>query len=375
MALDRSIRLLCALGGASSSRVLNLCAIGLAQAANSAFHEAPFFISPVLNTSIILKHSLRGNEQDMFVEKRTISTKVIVPFNTKDLTMGGHSLFVGQKHFRQVIEDVGNYKDAANLQRDIDVLCLLDALPSLDPFLVREQLDRTGIKPDACYFSLSSADQQRMAEYSSTEVQKLTMMATGGGGNNVSTQRMTKALLSNEVNELLDPFRVTLQLDPAQFGEGIYSWRGFLYYKWGLQEMWPRLVSVLHAMKALRPMGKLSAEEKAYLKYITDAIIIAVKSAHVAVRNTIAIYDDAYSGLIDRKDPKQFREFLLNAPALFVDLGEKMGAMSHIVSFWQYRFPDAAPRSIDAEDLVLIFQDFAQSMGLDTAATSSNRKR
>jgi len=369
MATDRSIRMLCALGGASSSRVLNLCSLAAVEANNPGYRAAPFFVSSVFNTAIILKHSLRDSEHGFFAGKRALSTKVIVPFNTKDLAMGGRSLFVGQKNFREVIEDVGNYKQQSDLQHDIDVLQLIDSLPSLDPFLVREHLSRSGFKPDPCYFSLSSADQQRMADYSSSEVQKLTFMATGGGGNirDASTQRMTKALLSNEVNELLDPFRVTLQLDQSQFGEGIYSWRGFLYYKWGLQELWPQLMAALRSMKVLIPSGKISVGEALYLKGITDSIIVGVKASNAAVRKTIAIYDDAYAGLIERKDPKQFRDFLLSAPALFVELGEKMGAMSHIVSFWKYRFPEARPKAPDAEELMMIFQDFALSLSLETA--------
>ena len=43
----------------------------------------------------------------------------------------------------------------------------------------------------------------------------------------------------------------------------------------------------------------------------------------------------------------RFREFLLGAPALFLEIGEKMGAMSHVTSFWQYRFPAGAPRTVD----------------------------
>jgi hypothetical protein len=361
--------MLCALGGASSSRVLNLCSLAAPQANNPGYKAAPFFLSPVLNTAIILKHSLRANEQGFFARKRALSTKVIVPFNTKDLAIGGRSLFVGQKNFRQTIEDVGNYQEQSNLQRDIDVLQRIDGLPSLDPFLVRELLGRSGFKPDACYFTLSGADQQRMADYSSSEVQKLTLMATGGGGNvsDASTQRMTKALLSNEVSELLDPFRITLQLDQSQFGDGIFSWRGFLYYKWGLQELWPRLMTTLRSMKRLRPSGKISTEEEQYLKGITASLIVGVKASNEAVRKIIAVYDNAYAGLVERKDPKQFRDFLLSAPSLFLELGEKMGAMSHIVSFWQYRFPEAFPIAPDAEELVMIFQDFAQSMGLETA--------
>jgi hypothetical protein len=36
-----------------------------------------------------------------------------------------------------------------------------------------------------------------------------------------------------------------------------------------------------------------------------------------------------------------------------------MGGISHIVTFWRYRFPPGAPAVIDAEELSIIFQDFA----------------
>jgi hypothetical protein len=36
--------------------------------------------------------------------------------------------------------------------------------------------------------------------------------------------------------------------------------------------------------------------------------------------------------------------------------------MSHITSFWNYRFPVGAPRTADAEELVAIFQDFTKSL-------------
>ena len=58
-------------------------------------------------------------------------------------------------------------------------------------------------------------------------------------------------------------------------------------------------------------------------------------------------------------------DFLLNAPSMFLELGEKMGSMSHIASFWRYRFPDGAPKLADADELMSIFLDFAQSFGLD----------
>jgi hypothetical protein len=60
---------------------------------------------------------------------------------------------------------------------------------------------------------------------------------------------------------------------------------------------------------------------------------------------------------------------------MFLDLGEKLGAISHIVSFWQYRFPPVRPRGVDAEELSAIFQDFASGFGERLKGESSLIKK
>ncbi|HKX36479.1 MAG TPA: hypothetical protein VJM79_07420, partial [Rhizorhapis sp.] len=61
------------------------------------------------------------------------------------------------------------------------------------------------------------------------------------------------------------------------------------------------------------------------------------------------------------------REFLLGAPKLFLDIGDRMGAISHITSFWNYRFPVGAPRSAYVDELIAIFQDFSRGMATEFA--------
>ena len=67
------------------------------------------------------------------------------------------------------------------------------------------------------------------------------------------------------------------------------------------------------------------------------------------------------SGLIDGK-PQVFRDFLLDAPAMFCELGERLGAVSHIVSFWNFRFPKGQPSAISAPELADILSDFEDSL-------------
>ena len=368
MATDRTVRSLSALSGASSSRVLNLLAIGLTQAENQGHRNAPLFGSFIINNSIILKHRLRADEIDLFPVRRVLATKVIIPFERSDLKVGGRSMFIGQQGFETLLREVGNYADDAEMKRDMDVLRMIDSVPSLDPFLLREHLRGNDIHPDSSYFEISVADQQRMHDYAAIEISRLTAMASGkggGGAHSASTGRMVSALLSSEVNEKLEPLRATLNLNPEEFCEGVFSWRGFIYYKWSLGEFWPNLIKTLKDLKAIRPMGKVNSEQTAFLNASKEAIIRGARDNSNAVRKVIDVYDNAYASLIERQDPRTFRDFLLSAPSLFLEIGEKMGAMSHVTSFWQYRFPPGAPKVADAEELTNIFQDFTRSFGLD----------
>ena len=362
MSADRSLRCLSALSGASSNRVLNLVAIGAANAENPNFRHAPLFTSKIINGAIILKHRLRADEADFFHARRAQATKIIIPFERTDLGAGGQSLFIGQRGFESLLREVGNYRDLADMKRDLEVMRLIDGVPSLDPFLLREHLRTYDFHPDASYFDISAADQQRMYDYAAQEVSRLTALASGKGGHSASTGRMVAALLSNEVNEKLEPLRATLNLAPDEFSEGVFSWRGFIYYKWCLEEFWPGLIRALRDIKTIRPAGKLVGDERAILEDGKSQILRGAKLTSSEIRRIIAVYDKAYGDMIDEKNPKLFREFLLGAPRLFLEIGEKMGAMQHITSFWQYRFPAGAPKHVDVEELITIFQDFTKGM-------------
>src|SRR5258706_958434 len=115
MAVDRSVRSLSALEGASSSRVLNLVAIAEANADNEGHRTAPLFLSNILNRSLVLKHRLRADEVDFFPTRRALVTKIIIPFERTRLKCRRHSLVGGQLGFAEILQEAGNYKEVADL--------------------------------------------------------------------------------------------------------------------------------------------------------------------------------------------------------------------------------------------------------------------
>ena len=132
-------------------------------------------------------------------------------------------------------------------------------------------------------------------------------------------------------------------------------------------ELWPQLVKCLRHLQSLQPMGPISRDQKIDLDAARQRILSGAKLNSNGVRKLLQVYEDAYDSLLCGRDPRQFRKFLLDAPALFLDIGEKMGALSHITSFWNYRFPVGAPRAAHADELIVIFQDFSRGIAAEFA--------
>ena len=93
------------------------------------------------------------------------------------------------------------------------------------------------------------------------------------------------------------------------------------------------------------------------------------KTIHRRVRDvstTLQTYDVAFARLTQSGDAVAFRDFLLASPALFLEFGERVGMISHIASFWRYRFPKGAPLKAGAEDILDLLQDFETGLAQPT---------
>jgi hypothetical protein len=363
---DRAVRNLEHLrGSASTARVLNLLRVweenGDSRAdgavRNPDWAARPVFRTPALNRSLIIKHRLRRNEFDLFTGRRQVATKVVIPIEDDDLKTGGRYVFVNQIGFeRSMTEAFG----VQSTHPDIETLRLIDRLPSLDPFLLREQLRRGGLDPAPCYFSISEGDLQRMTAFVRSEIEPLVTLSLGGDTLAVahdSAARMASKILSNTPGNQLDALRQTLRLAPEQYEEGVFCWKGFLYYKWTLAALLTDVAAVAEAVRTIRPVGTLDPQAKEYIARGRDVLRGRIIKTCDEVSRTLRVYDDAYAKLTQEGRPIAFRDFLLDAPSMFSRLGDQLGAVQHIVSYWRFRFGPGAP-PVNVEELMDIFMDF-----------------
>jgi hypothetical protein len=347
---------------ASTARVLNLLRIGQRSAGDPEHGENPFFRHPHLNRCIILKHRLRRDEREIFGDGRLTATKIVIPIDGADLKLGGRSVFVDQLNYEAVMAASLGERWMAQSE-DREMLELLDALPSLDPFLLREHLKRHGRTPARCYFEVSDSDLARMHRYVETEIRQLIDLCFDGAdtGRAGAGAKLVRKILSITVDEDTEPLRLTLRLEKNDYQEGVFCWKGFLYYKWTVAEQLKDVERVAAAISSMRSSGPAEADVKAYLQKARDSLSRSILLVRDAARETLTVYDRAFASLLDGQ-PQAFRDFLLSAPTMFADLGERLGAVNHIASFWRFRFPAGRPAFIGAEELCEIFMDFEDSL-------------
>ncbi|MDR3509058.1 MAG: hypothetical protein P4L64_14290 [Caulobacteraceae bacterium] len=347
---------------ASTARVLNLREVAQRMSADPDFMARPMFKNPDLNRAIIVKHRLRSNELEEFTLPRATATKILLPIDHCDLKMGARYLFVGQKGFDELLQETFNIQIGFD-SNDYRTLRLLDETPSLDPFLLREQLKRHGLEPARCYFDLSPADTRRMLTFAQHEIEPLIHMSIGQDPAFAARARkLAHMILSNVSSADLDPLRRTLMLEQNQYQEGIFCWKAFLYYKWRLNELLPDVTQVSKQIETVRPRGVVDIDTRTLLVQLRENIRSAFMASLRRVRDTLSVYDRAYQGLTQQQNPIAFRNFLLQAPDLFNELGDRLGAVDHVISFWRFRFPSNRPVMITGDELADIFTDFEFSL-------------
>lgn len=359
---DRTVRNLAYLRrSASTARVLNLLKVAAEHAGDPDWSERPLFQSHALSRSLIIKHRLRRNEVDLMPRRRQVVTKIVIPIDTADLKAGGRYFFVGEHGFDRLVRDNFGLTDD---HPDLKTLRLLDDLPSLDPFLLRERLRQGGMDPSPCYFAIGEADLLKMSGFVSREIEPLVALSMEAFGNidaRYSAARLTGKLLSNDPGDRMEALRVVLRLEPEQYQEGVFCWKGFLYYKWVLASLMSEVAEVADAVLTVKPIGKMDTPAREYLDRGRDVLRHRIGRACDNVSATLKVYDDAYAALTQAGAPMQFRDFLLHSPTMFTTLGDQLGALQHIVSFWRFRFAKGSAR-INVDELIDIFMDFESGL-------------
>lgn len=349
----------------STERVLNLPLVKERWGEDPDYLERPLLKTRRLNEAMILKHTPREHEKATLELDVISATKIVLPFCSDDLDLGGQSVLFEQPDAEDMLCDaLGRRATDEDLRHDFGVLRVIAELPSLDPYLLSERLRRDGYKVSNRYFDVSEADAQKMREHVNGQIKNLVMLAfSSGSGGEVAglAEKFTKIFLQNETSEELKPLRQTMRMSEAEYAEGMFAWKGFLYYQWKLDALREALKPVAREILSVH-IKQAAPDELQHFRAAGERIIKKLGIGAANVQRALAQYDEAYDALVGRGEPGAFRDFLLAAPQMFMETGVQLATLSHIISFWRFRFPADRPKAINSWDAYDLFQEFESSL-------------
>ena len=230
---------------ASTARTLNLISVWERSAEEPDYARLPFFDSPVLNRSIVLKHRLRHYERDIFQYTRSLATKVILPIDPTDLNIGARSFFVGQKGYEAFLDELASGGDGASAGHDDKLLQVLDRAAVARSVPDARADAQGGLRAGPLLFRPDRLhDMTRMFNFVRGEVAAADrhVVRRRAGDEREDWQagledpRQRQRLRTGAAAASAS----TLDMSKPDFEEGVFCWKGFIYYKWTLTDLLPR---------------------------------------------------------------------------------------------------------------------------------------
>ena len=329
-----------------SPRVFN-CNVITRQILAQEPEAAGFFRCKPLNKLVLIKDAVPESEATEAVS--SIGTKIYFPFNENDIYEGGRTIFSHDKHVERAFAD--NFGEGAlksgDFAADLRMIRLLERLPSLDPFLMKDALRNDGHEINPAYFEVSKELWDQIESYILKSFEPLVLAAFP---DTLSATDERARLLVQKVWEARDletlrPLAAAFQLPAGQELEIFAAWKGINYYAFQYERAKPMMFEMMTWLKDLSlPPVAISANERKELNAQLDESRNQLRVQWQVADGIIRDYQNSYDKLFRlRQGSADFMAFLKKSNKAYWDIGTALGKTGHAAYCWNVitkRYPN-----------------------------------
>jgi len=354
----------------SSARVLDLHSLALDVGDDPDHRARPMFLHPVLNRTIIVKHHPRAGEFEGATEHGAIVTKVIFPFDPGDLDLGGQFLLVDEPDLVDQLARHLDWRDI-DMARDVAMLRLIDRLPTLDPFLLHEAFVANRFDVAPCYFRLSATDKTEMRDFVAHQVETLIGLCFGGMTvSDAQAKRLSELILAEGDSPELAPLRMAMRMESAEFAQAMFCWKAVLYYRWRSRLLGPDIRATRRSIGAVE-ISRFDLDSARFVRLAIAQLEGLIHDCERRIAEMFHIYDEVFEALTAQRTPEPFRRFLIDGPRLFARLGERMGRLEQLSSYWAHQFPGLRTRQLRPEAIYDGLRNLLSALSLGSSLVES----
>jgi hypothetical protein len=339
-----------------SSRVFN-CNDIAQKLAKKKVEDKFFFKNVSMNTVVLIKEALTEERGEPHPSGFAIGMKLYIPYNEANVYEGGRSVFCHSKQLTEVLNQhfgfAGDKVSKEDVERDLKVLSVLDKLPSLDVFLMRDALELDGLKTNENYFEIEETQRAAIQEFIRKKIEPLVRAAYGSGATVATkvTQLVDKIWEAKDtvaLGELIKAFRIAEEEAPTIFA----AWKGIIFYSYEYERTREGREAFGRWLKEGASERELvSKAQHDYIDQTKRTVVERLRDHWKEVEKTAREYDSVYASFVESSDPGGFINFLRGAKSVYWRMGDSLSKMSHAVNCWDIQTSSFPGRRLPSEHL------------------------
>ena len=307
------------------------------------------FKTPFLNRAVFFKHlDLRLHDHvDTFAgqDRRPVHTLIFLPCDPDRPGDGGEAMIYSRANLRRLHASRTNSgeRPTSELMEDeavLDeaVLDVLDEMPALNPFLMRECSERAGRPLAEAYPTLDGAVLHRLQRRRYRRVRPLVLAAFGASDQDVgdALDNVVEAFMRPGKTDKLRQLGTALSVDPDKTPEVLGAWVSIAVFEDELARLKPSIHGfahwLAHAGAGLEALGHADRRE---LVERLSRLRASVRAAWREVRDILEAYQQSYKALVFEDDPQPFVGFLQRCRENYWKIGDLFGRFEQATHAWQ----------------------------------------
>jgi hypothetical protein len=323
------------------------------------------FKNMTLNRAVYIKTPFVN--KDKMAYRRKVSgcfeTKLYLPFED-DLIRGGQTINFSDSKFYTVIHSLrssGNQFSAEEVANDQKRLKIIEKLPSLDPFLLKEKFRQEGIEVDDDYFSVSKDAWLEIRKFVMGKFRPLILFAyPGQEPTKDQVNNLTDMLWESRDNPDIEKMMKALGVSKEKIPEVLYAWKALIYYEFLYIKYNDKSKQLLNWLDHLpHQLGFLTPMLKASRDMIHNYLSGNISSFLPILQESKHSYDELF---IHKKNAQPFVNFLGDCQKHFFDMSSSLGQVIIFLQIWQDFCLRGNPHKASLSQVKNLFETIEQNI-------------
>ncbi|MBI1775221.1 MAG: hypothetical protein HYR63_07740 [Proteobacteria bacterium] len=313
-----------------------------------------FFKNRRLNNIVLIKEPNMAVGGDPFNAPLPIRTKVFIPYNLENPYEGGESKFTDEEGIESALEYFTgmNRKLDPVFKDDFRKIKVLEQMPSLDPFLLRDKLTLERITTSHRYFNLSEEEWNNIRGHIREKFFLMCQFATDGRATADKVDLLVDKIWDGRDLQALAPMLAAFNLPPDQAPELFYSWKGISFFNYEFTKNTANVRAFSHWLNTTTPRGAADRTMGQEIDRDRDAIKAKLRVALSETISTLNEFNNSFDLLFKKRETaKNFVDFMGSSRKHFWRLGNHLNGIYHAVSLFKAFTRRAPEQRLDAQNL------------------------